>query len=311
MGVQMILTVKAPVRIDLAGGWTDIEPFARTEGGAVLNATIDRYVEGSLVISDKERDDSGIMVSYGSDLPAGCGLGTSSAMNVVLLALIRHDTFFHAEKSVIAESAFQLEKSLGIKGGKQDQYAAAYGGFNFMRFTDKVDVERVNIKPETIAMLERRLVLCYSGKSRLSGDIHDKVWCRFLNGENPEAFRGLKNVAGLMTEALESDNLKDFGELLAMNWGYQKQLHSEVTTDKTEELFKVAMNNGAISGKACGAGGGGCLLFYCHENSVERVQTALNASGGKVLPFKFTDTGLTWTESDNGHISIPRGRTFP
>jgi D-glycero-alpha-D-manno-heptose-7-phosphate kinase len=137
------------------------------------------------------------------------------------------------------------------------------------------------------------------------------VWNRFLNGENTEAFRELGSITVLMRDALESDDLNSFSEFLALNWSYQKQLHPEVTTNKTEELFKVAMNNGAISGKACGAGGGGCLLFYCNDSTVEQVKTALNASGGRVLPFKFTDTGLTWMESENGNITIPHGRTFP
>jgi D-glycero-alpha-D-manno-heptose-7-phosphate kinase len=306
----MILKVKAPVRIDFAGGWTDIELFAKSEGGAVLNATIDRYVEGRFVASKDEKNESGISVSYGSVLPAGCGLGTSSAMNVVLLSLIKHETFKNADNSFIAESAFQLEKALGIKGGKQDQYAAAYGGFNFMEFTDKVSVKKVNIRRSTIDTLERRLILCYSGKSRLSSDIHDKVWDRYINGKNTADFRALKGVAELMRGALESDNLNYFGELLAYNWEYQKALHPEITNEKTEELFKVALINGAISGKACGAGGGGCLLFYCEEDSVPKVEMALESIGGKILPFKFTEKGITWEESPYNQIRIPKGITF-
>src|SRR5262249_36264640 len=158
-------------------------------GGAVVNAAIDHYVTGNLEILDPDEADAatleriaelhsreGISVSYQSDLPSGSGLGTSSALNVVWLSLVKSQITSDDDRAGIAELAYQLEEILGILGGKQDQYASALGGFNYMTFGDTVQVERLNIAPETIQALESRLVLCYTGKPRLSGNIHENVW---------------------------------------------------------------------------------------------------------------------------------------
>jgi D-glycero-alpha-D-manno-heptose-7-phosphate kinase len=305
-GGDMRLVVRAPVRIDFAGGWTDIQPFANSEGGAVLNAAIDRYVEGQLEIRDADvkpkgmsadrilSQSSGISLSYGSDLPTGSGLGTSAAMNVVFLFLIRYELFKNEKLEVIAEAAFEMERLLRIKGGKQDQYASALGGINFMTFTDKVKVEKLHLESSIIKQLEKQLVLCYSGKSRLSGNIHDKVWGRYLKGETVDAFQGLKKVACRMKRELVKGNLGEFANLLSKNWEYQKKLDSSVTNSMTEKLFRTAFKNGAIGGKACGAGGGGCLLFFCDEGRVVSVKKSLALAGGRIIPFRFSKEGLTW-----------------
>ncbi|MBN1446041.1 MAG: hypothetical protein JW957_08050 [Candidatus Omnitrophica bacterium] len=302
----MKLIVRAPVRIDFAGAWTDIQPFAKSEGGAVLNAAIDRHVQGVLEIREEKvkskgmdaarilSQGSGISISYGSDLPTGSGLGTSAAMNVVFLFLIRYELFKNEKPEVIAEAAFEMEQLLRIKGGKQDQYAAALGGINFMTFTDRVKVKRLNIKKSVREGLEKNLVLCYSGKSRLSGNIHDKVWARYLKGETVSAFQGLKRIAYEMKDSLLKGRLDEFACLLNENWEYQKELDSSVTNSVTEKLFAEAFKSGAIAGKACGAGGGGCLLFFCREGKASAVRKALAAAGGKIIPFRFSKEGLTW-----------------
>lgn len=306
----MKLIVKAPVRIDFAGGWTDIQPFASTQGGAVLNAAIDHYVEGKLEIKGADNkkgvmnagkivsQGSGISISYASDLPTGSGLGTSAAMNVVFLFLIRYELFKNKKPPFIAEAAFEMEQLLRIKGGKQDQYASALGGINFMRFTNKVDVKRLRIKNSVKRELEKNLVLCYSGKSRLSGNIHDKVWNRYLKGETVEAFNGLKQSAYKMKDTLIKGDMDEFAGLLNKNWGYQKQLDSSVTNAAIEKLFKTARKSGALGGKACGAGGGGCLLFCCKPDKVNSVKRHLAKAGGKIIPFKFSDKGLHWEVAD-------------
>ncbi len=300
----MKLIVKAPVRIDFAGGWTDIQPFAELEGGAVLNAAINRHVEGVLEIREGKSggidagrilsQNAGISISYGSDLPGGSGLGTSAAMNVVFLFLIRYELFKNEKPVAIAEAAFEMERLLGIKGGKQDQYASALGGINFMTFTDKVKVEKLKVKKSVREQLEKNLVLCYSGKSRLSGNIHDKVWGRYLKGETVDAFQGLKRVACDMKRALLDGNIREFACLMSANWEYQKQLDSSVTNPMTERLFRAAYKSGAAGGKACGAGGGGCLLFVCEDGRAASVKNALAQAGGRVIPFKFSEKGLTW-----------------
>lgn len=302
----MKLIVSAPVRIDFAGAWTDIQPFAKAEGGAVLNAAIDRHVQGVLEIREEKSkskgmdaarilsQSSGISISYGSDLPTGSGLGTSAAMNVVFLFLIRYELFKNEKPEVIAEAAFEMEQLLRIKGGKQDQYASALGGINFMTFTERVKVQRLNIKKSVREGLEKNLVLCYSGKSRLSGNIHDKVWARYLKGETVSAFQGLKRIACEMKDSLLKGRLDEFACLLNENWEYQKELDSSVTNPVTEKLFAEAFENGAIAGKACGAGGGGCLLFFCDRGKASAVRKALAAAGGKIITFRFSEEGLTW-----------------
>ena len=198
----MIVTSRAPVRIDFAGGWTDVDLFARGAGGAVLNATINHYVTGRMETSEDAL--GGMSVTYGCDLPTGSGLGTSSALNVVWLSLIKPCVNSREERRTIAETAFDLETMLDILGGKQDQYAAAFGGFNFLTFGETVCVETLTLPLETVCALESRLVLCYTGRPRLSGSIHENVWSAFRRGvpETVEALYALRDIAVRMKVAL-------------------------------------------------------------------------------------------------------------
>lgn len=299
----MIIRSKAPVRIDFAGGWTDVDMFARGAGGAVVNATIDKYVTGKMEIFDSipkadESESEGITVSYRSDLPSGCGLGTSSSLNVVWLSLIKSQIASTEDRKVIANLAYELEAILGILGGKQDQYASALGGFNFMGFDDKVEVDRIDVAPATVAEMEDRLVLAYTGKPRLSGNIHEHVWGAYRAGvpETVNALYNLRNVAIRMRTVLETGDLREFPELLNQNWKHQKQLDASVTNEQIEELFEEAFRNGAVGGKACGAGGGGCVLFFVEPNRRESVEQVVERLGSRVIPFKFEFEGLQVTE---------------
>ncbi len=292
----MIVKSKAPVRIDFAGGWTDVDMFARGAGGAVINATIDKYVTGRMEIADSSdgSESEGIAVSYQSDLPSGCGLGTSSSLNVVWLSLIKSQVSSSEDRKMIANLAYDLEAILGILGGKQDQYASALGGFNFMSFGDKVEVEPVNIAPETVAEMEDRLVLAYTGKPRLSGNIHEHVWGAYRAGvpETVNALYNLRNVAIRMKTVLEKGDLGEFAELLSQNWKHQKQLDASITNEQIEELFDEAFKHGAVGGKACGAGGGGCVLFCVEPNRRADVEQVVERLGSRIIPFKFEFEGL-------------------
>lgn len=292
----MVITSRAPVRIDFAGGWTDVDIFAKGAGGAVLNATIDKYVTGRLELRDFAEDgDEGITVSYNSELPAGSGLGTSSALNVVWLSLVKSQVKSVEERKQIAELAYELERILGILGGKQDQYASALGGFNLMLFNDDVQVEHLDIAPHVISEMEERMILCYTGKPRLSGNIHEKVWGAYRRG-NPEtvnALYNLRNVAIRMKTVLLDGDLKEFADLLNQNWKHQKQLDPSITNEQIEELFKNAFDAGAVAGKACGAGGGGCVLFFADKGKRDQVAEVVEKLGSRVIPFKFEFKGLT------------------
>ena len=295
----MIVKSRAPVRIDFAGGWTDVDMFAKGAGGAVVNATIDKYVTGKMEIfeSAPRQDDAeseGITVSYRSDLPSGCGLGTSSSLNVVWLSLIKSQISSADDRKVIANLAYDLEAILGILGGKQDQYASALGGFNFMTFGDRVEVEPVNVSPDTVDELEKRLVLAYTGKPRLSGNIHEHVWGAYRAGvpETVNALYNLRNVAIRMKTVLEAGDLVEFAELLNQNWRHQKQLDASITNDQIEEMFDEAFKTGASGGKACGAGGGGCVLFLAEPGRRGDVEQVVERLGSRVIPFKFEFEGL-------------------
>lgn len=295
----MIVKSRAPVRIDFAGGWTDVDMFAKGAGGAVVNATIDKYVTGRMEIFDSvpkhdEADPEGISVSYSSDLPSGCGLGTSSSLNVVWLSLIKSQISSADDRKMIANLAYDLEAILGILGGKQDQYASALGGFNFMTFGDKVEVEPINVSPDTVAELERRLVLVYTGKPRLSGNIHEHVWGAYRAGvpDTVNALYNLRNVAIRVRTVLDAGDLAEFSDLLNQNWRHQKQLDASITNDQIEELFDGAFKNGASGGKACGAGGGGCVLFFAEPGRRGEVEQVVERLGSRVIPFKFEFEGL-------------------
>lgn len=288
----MKLTSKAPVRIDFAGGWTDVPIFAEAAGGAVLNAALAQYVYGEMITGE---DGNGIHVSYHSDLPAGSGLGTSSALNVVWLSLVQSRISSREDKERIAELAYNLESVLGILGGKQDQYAAALGGINLMRFTSNVTVEPVNLDNQAIAELENRLVLCYTGQSRLSGNIHDNVWGAFRAGKNEtvRALYRLREIAVLMADALRHSEWDRFGGFLQENWENQKALDVSVSNDRIEKLFDLALTNGAIGGKAGGAGGGGCLVFFSEKGRAKELEEALATTEVRLIPCKLDFQGLT------------------
>jgi D-glycero-alpha-D-manno-heptose-7-phosphate kinase len=295
----LIITSRAPVRIDFAGGWTDVDIFAKSVGGAVLNATIDKYVTGRLEIRDGSigedgKYQDGITISYHSDLPAGSGLGTSSALNVVWLSLVKSRIASMEDKKVIANLAYELEAILGILGGKQDQYASALGGFNYMVFGDEVKVEQLNIRPEVVEELEERLVLCYTGKQRLSGNIHENVWGAYKRGvpSTVNALYSLRDIAGAARNALVAGDLDEFAYLINQNWECQKKLDKSITNDQIEQLFEEAFKHGAVSGKACGAGGGGCLLFLTKPGGRHSVEEVIERLGSRIIPFKFEFDGL-------------------
>jgi D-glycero-alpha-D-manno-heptose-7-phosphate kinase len=286
----MKITARAPVRVDLAGGWTDVHYFTDREAGAVLNAAINRYVRGELARAALD-----FRVTYHTDVPPGAGLGASAALNVVWLALVNAALARQLSREELAEQAYRLEDLLGVTGGKQDQYAAALGGVNFLRFQEgTVHVERLSLSDDILRQLQARLVLVYSGEPRLSGDIHERVWGGYLSGQTKvaAALRRLTAIAGEMREALMSGDLGSFGALLGENWRCQKDLHPSITNETVEGLFRAAERAGAISGKACGAGGGGCLLFWCEEGAASRVASVLRDAAPQVIDFAVDEEGL-------------------
>lgn len=315
----MTIVSRAPVRIDFAGAWTDVEFFADTFGGATLNAAIAMYVSGSLHVPDEEDDrilepprtvsgPSGkyivsghpaLKVGYSSVVPAGSGLGTSATMNIVWLSLARRELIANeADRLRIASLSYEIEKTLGIIGGKQDQYASAIGGINLFEFKGgEVARQPVNLTQSQVAELESLLILCYTGKARLSSNIHRQVWGRFKSGNQDvlNALFRLRDSAHEAQESLDTWDLETFARLITEQRHLMRRLDPSTTNTQIEELFELTSHH-TMGGKPCGAGGGGCVLFIANDLKAKRkIRDVLRAKGLKGLDLTFDFEGLVLT----------------
>jgi len=330
-----IAHARAPLRIDLAGGWTDVAPYAARAGGVVVNVaiTLRAHVQvrrqrsgvslhaldlGAAVSARRAaelRPDGelgllkaaarrlgpagGFEVLTGSDAPPGSGLGGSAAMGVALVAAfaaLREERPLAAE---IAQRAFELESGdVGIPGGQQDQYAAALGGLQFLEFGERrVSATRLDPGEAALQELERHLVLCYSGASRPSAEMHARVWQRFAAGEPvvARALDGLRACALEMREAVTRGDLGAVAALLARNWEHQCALGEGMETPAMRELARAAAASGAAGWKACGAGAGGCMAFLAKAGRAFAVAEALRGAGATVLRYAVDGSGVvTW-----------------
>ncbi len=281
--MRVIKKVKAPVRIDFAGGTTDIQPFPRLYGGAVLNAAINCYVVGELDIDNKKTH-----LEYTGNIPTSSGLGTSSSMNVVWLALITQ----HKDKDKIAEGAFRIEQAFkeSSNNGKQDQYAAAYGGINYMEFIgDKVHVHPLHLSKSIITKLEDSLVLVYSGKSHLSGSSNKAAVENLLKGKNTKNLLRLKEIAKQMRDSLLKGDLDNFAYLMNQETEERRKISKVAVSPQLQAIIDKGMRSGAIAAKVCGSGGGGSILFFTKNR-----KKLVSSFGEKVIDFKFDFDGLQW-----------------
>lgn len=322
---------QAPTRIDLAGGWTDLIPFARETDGFVLNAAIDLYASAILTPQAEKvvtfqstdaqqrfclqsapsainglslpeaiiltvRPRNGYCLALDSKAPKGGGLDGSGAVGVVLVSLLHTFVGKELKSQQIVDIANQIERETGIPCGKQDHYASVLGGLNFLRcHGESVAVTRLNLNSEVAQRLQQSLLLVYTGESHFSGEILQNVVDAYKAGNRRtrEALSALRRIAQEMKVALCQGDLSCFGYLLTENWHYQKQLHPSVTSKRVEHLFKIAEQNGSIGRKACGAGGGGCLVFYCPQDRQNSVAEALMAVGAPSIRFSFDFKGLS------------------
>jgi D-glycero-alpha-D-manno-heptose-7-phosphate kinase len=328
-----LIRAKAPLRISFAGGGTDVPPFPAREGGLVLSATINRYAYGALAPHGNgsigvESVDFGLSIDVGADedlvfdgkldlvkaairklgrggydlflhsnAPPGSGLGSSSSVVVTLIGLLKEFHGLPLTDYEVAEMAFTLEREdLGIKGGLQDQYAAAFGGFNFMELSaDRVIVNPLRISEDVVHELEHNMLLCYTGRTRQSDHIIDDQTQRFVGGEDGalDGLRMQKRLAVEMKNALLQRQLNDFGELLGTAWEFKKKMSPRITNSFIDEAYDIAIREGALGGKVTGAGGGGYMLFYCPFQLKHRVARSLINLGCTVNEFEFAPSGLT------------------
>jgi len=332
---QSVITLRsrAPVRLDLAGGWTDVAPFSTEVGGAVVSAAINRYTYTTLTVDatdavrlrsadyglslalpggapltyDGQLDllkaavnrlgpHAGIDLFVRADAPPGSGTGSSGATGVAILGVLNALRQQPLSLHELAEMAHELEvDELRVMGGKQDQYAAALGGVNYLEFKDPaVLASPLRLSDAAINELEKRLVLCYTGHARLSGNIISAVQnaYRAHNPRTVHALHRMAAIAGEMRDALLNDRIDALAPLLLENWACQKDLHPSVDNSSIDALFTLALGNGAIGGKALGAGGGGCLLFLAVADREHEVRAALEQAGVQIMPFNLDRLGL-------------------
>lgn len=340
---NMIIRSKAPLRIGLAGGGTDVSPYSDIYGGAILNATINLYAYASLeptndgqiefVIDGQDKQlklksEAELPMHDGFELfigvynrvikqfnlkplsfrltsfieaPQGSGLGTSSTIVVSLLGAFVEWLKLPLGKYDIAHLAYDIERiDLKMAGGKQDQYAATFGGINYLEFyaNDKVIVNPLQLKSKIVNELEFSLLLYFTSTQRLSaGIINEQV--KNVNEKNTksiEAMHNLKEQAMQMKDALLREELSKFGEILHFGWQNKKQMAHSISNPFIDEIYQNAINHGATGGKISGAGGGGFMFFYCPGVTKNKVAHAIQSMGGNCQPFKFTQQGLiTWT----------------
>ena len=334
----MIIRSKAPLRLGLAGGGSDVSPYSDMFGGLVLNATINLYAyctieeTGDGQISVLSYDDNCQMsypvapvlptddgaplvkgvynrvvrdfgpigkafrITTYNDAPAGSGLGTSSTMVVCILKCFVEWLGLPLGDYEVARLAYEIErKDLGLSGGKQDQYAAAFGGFNFIEFLtdDRVIVNPLKVKRWITDELEASLILYFTGRSRSSARIIDEQKRNASSGSKTpiEALHLIKQSAIDMKAAILKGDMGEFARIVARGWEEKKKLAGGITTPVIEEAFNVAIPAGAKAGKVSGAGGGGFIMFVVEPTLKKQVEEALSALDGYVLPFQFTDGG--------------------
>ena len=338
----MIVRARAPLRLGLAGGGTDVAPYCDLHGGYVMNAAIDKYAHASIETGDALVElhalDGGVQASCvpaaleaapgplqllagvylrisrdflggerpplrirtWSDAPPGSGLGASSTLVVALVAAFAEYFALGLGEYEVAHLAYEIERiDLGLAGGRQDQYAAAFGGFNFMEFHagDRVIVNPLRIKDWVSAELEASLLLYFTGVSRESARIIDEQARNASSGAvSPiEAMHQLKIEAMQMKEHLLRGDLPGFARTLQQGWQAKKRMASSISNPMIDALEALAMDNGAVATKVTGAGGGGFMMFVCDPVDRVRLSAALAAQGGSLLDFHFNPGGaIAW-----------------
>lgn len=333
---------RAPLRLGLAGGGTDLSPYCDDFGGAVLNVTVDRYAFASFLPRDDnkivfESDDTGVVETFDLDspldgaalllhrgvyermirefndgrrlaltirttvdAPAGSGLGSSSALVVALVNGMRAILGAPLGDYDVAHLAYEIERiDLGLSGGRQDQYAAAFGGINYIEFLagDRVIVNPLRVREAVNNELESSLVVCFSGRSRSSAAIIDRQTAG-LNAHSTktmDAMHQLKADAAEMKRALLLGQIDRMAEILDASWQAKQRTADGISTDRIHELVALAKDNGALAGKVSGAGGGGFMFFLVHPEHRYRLLDVLGRAGASSSPVKFTHRGCeTW-----------------
>lgn len=318
----MIIT-RTPFRVSFCGGGSDLKSFYEKHEGCVLSTSINKYVYLSIhpyfednkialkyskneIVDgiDKiehrifkqvlgENNLTGVEIVSTADIPSGTGLGSSSSFTVGLVHAVNAYLGKYASKGEMAEKACDIEiNQLGAPIGKQDQYAAAFGGINFIRFLSNGEtvVEPVLIKHKTLDRLENNLMMFYTGITHDANKILAEQKNNMKKIDKTESLKTMCTYAYELKKSLETQNLDEFGRLLHENWLLKKQLASGVSNLAIDDAYETALKHGAKGGKLLGAGGGGFLLFYCEDDRRDELRSAL---GLREFPFKFEYNGTS------------------
>lgn len=338
--MNQIYRARAPLRLGLAGGGTDVSPFSEDQGGFVLNATIDLYAQaileprtdGRIIFAAEDREErveleatsvltdvdplrlhrgiynrivrqfnQGVPLSFKlttfADVPAGSGLGTSSTMVVCIIQAFAEWLRLGLGEYEVAHLAYEIEREeLMLVGGKQDQYAAAFGGFNFIEFgpgSGRVLVNPLRIKDWVRNELEASTVLFYTGRSRDSAKIIEQQIesAKVKSSPSVAAMMELKEDAFAMKEAILRGDLTRYAKILLRSWEAKKRLTASVSNPHLDAIYDEAMMAGALAGKISGAGGGGFFMFYVPPNKRMALVRQLQKREGQVINFHFTAIG--------------------
>jgi D-glycero-alpha-D-manno-heptose-7-phosphate kinase len=341
-----MLIARAPVRISFAGGGTDLPAYYQEHGGLVVSTTIDKhfYVLASLngvdsvqlASSDyrtyfrqhrgqvRPQDgtlalpralllqfgiEAGLSLFLASEVPPGTGLGSSSSVAVALAKALGALCQLNLTNAQVAELASHVEiEQLGMPIGRQDQYAAAFGGLNAIHFArDGVRVEPLNCRPEVERALERRILLFYTGAARSAATILKDQQAATQQQERDviASLHRIKEIAQVTVELLRAGDLAGFGGLLHESWQVKKRLAKGVTSPRIDEWYELARAYGAVGGKITGAGGGGFLMLYCDEPEQDTLTSVLEAKGLVRMDFRFERGGAVILMD-----AIPRVRSF-
>lgn len=338
MANTSIFRARAPLRLGLAGGGTDVSPYSDEFGGFVLNVTIDKYAYATIALRSDEHvelvaadsdirwigscasrlervagldllvgvynrvirefnNDVGmpVTITTHSEAPPGSGLGSSSTMVVALLHAFSELLSLPLGEYEFAHLAYEIERvDLALVGGKQDQYAATFGGLNFMEFyDDRVIVNPLRIKVDVKAELESSLVLFYTGVSRESAKIIAEQTANVIRGEQGSlaALHAVKDEAVRMKEAILKGDFERFAESMRLGWAAKKQMAGSISNSSIDEIYESALKAGAMAGKVSGAGGGGFMMFLVDPARRPYVMRELSKFNGQVFTCSFTEGG--------------------
>lgn len=295
------LVARAPTRLDFGGGWTDVPPYSDERGGCVCNVTIERHAvvtvrsrigSDGMSTTDSNADNvlaaaamkraamPDVRVDVEAEYPVGAGLGGSSAAGVAVLGALASWRGESVDPGRLAEESRRLEvEDLGIAGGRQDHYAAAFGGALGLWFGGEVRTRRIPLTDRTVDVLNQRCIVVYTSQSRISGKTITAVMDAY-RARNPGvlgALDRLRDLAGQMVDALASADIDSLGRMVGEHWVHQRALDPAIPTPLIDAILADAAAAGALGGKALGASGGGCVLAIAAEGREDDVRRAMAA----------------------------------